>query len=264
MTMKRCTQCGRNYTDIMMQCPACEADLIKIQNTQSDQDTEKFSSQQILEERQQIEAMQQRLKLQQQELKEEQQRLEEQRKLDEKRRFQEEQQRLKRERQEFEEERRKFEEKQKKHKRNRKRVIIPLVPASVVIIALGVVTLYNRPWEIISALPQKQSSETVTESEMSTIAESATMTLTAEEAATEEVTTEEPTVVEPLTEVPSIFPLSLSNPEYLATLRDTISAGIWHTVGLKSDGTVIVVGDNSADQCDVSNWSNIKLPSTIR
>ena len=72
MTMKRCPQCGRNYSDLIMQCPACETDLIKTQDTQSDQDTEKFSSQQLLEERQQIEAMQQRLKLQQQELKEEQ------------------------------------------------------------------------------------------------------------------------------------------------------------------------------------------------
>ena len=60
--MKKCPQCGRNYSDLIMQCPACETDLIKIQNTQSDQDTEKFSSQQLLEERQQIEAMQQRLK----------------------------------------------------------------------------------------------------------------------------------------------------------------------------------------------------------
>lgn len=36
-----------------------------------------------------------------------------------------------------------------------------------------------------------------------------------------------------------------------------ISAGINHTVGLKSDGTVIAVGDNYEKQLDVSDWSNI-------
>ena len=36
-----------------------------------------------------------------------------------------------------------------------------------------------------------------------------------------------------------------------------ISAGNKHTIGLKSDGTVIAVGDNNYGQCDVSSWSNI-------
>ena len=31
----------------------------------------------------------------------------------------------------------------------------------------------------------------------------------------------------------------------------------YHTVGLKSDGTVVAVGDNSSGQCDVSDWSDI-------
>ena len=40
-------------------------------------------------------------------------------------------------------------------------------------------------------------------------------------------------------------------------VRDTISAGNSHTVGLKADGTVVAVGDNDDGQCDVSDWSDI-------
>jgi len=36
-----------------------------------------------------------------------------------------------------------------------------------------------------------------------------------------------------------------------------VSAGDWHTVGLRSDGTVVAVGDNEFGECDVSDWSNI-------
>ena len=36
-----------------------------------------------------------------------------------------------------------------------------------------------------------------------------------------------------------------------------VAAGYYHTVGLKSDGTVVAVGDNSEGQCDVSEWKNI-------
>ena len=43
-------------------------------------------------------------------------------------------------------------------------------------------------------------------------------------------------------------------------VRETISAGFAHTVGLKSDGTVVAVGSNSFGQCDVSGWTDIKLP----
>ena len=39
--------------------------------------------------------------------------------------------------------------------------------------------------------------------------------------------------------------------------RDTISAGVDHTVGLKSDGTVVALGNTSFSRCDVSGWSNI-------
>ena len=38
-----------------------------------------------------------------------------------------------------------------------------------------------------------------------------------------------------------------------------IAAGNYHTVGLKSDGTVVAVGDNYSGQCDVDSWKNIKL-----
>ena len=36
-----------------------------------------------------------------------------------------------------------------------------------------------------------------------------------------------------------------------------VSAGNFHTVGLKSDGTVVAVGDNQYGQCNVSKWQNI-------
>ena len=36
-----------------------------------------------------------------------------------------------------------------------------------------------------------------------------------------------------------------------------ISAGGWHTVGVKSDGTALAVGHNSYGQCDVSSWTDI-------
>ena len=36
-----------------------------------------------------------------------------------------------------------------------------------------------------------------------------------------------------------------------------VGAGIYHTVGLRLDGTVVAVGDNRYGQCDVSEWTNI-------
>ena len=36
-----------------------------------------------------------------------------------------------------------------------------------------------------------------------------------------------------------------------------VAAGDWHTVGLKDDGTVIAVGDNYLWQCDVGGWTDI-------
>jgi len=39
--------------------------------------------------------------------------------------------------------------------------------------------------------------------------------------------------------------------------RDTITAGNDHTVGLKTDGTVVALGNSSYGMCDVSGWSDI-------
>ena len=36
-----------------------------------------------------------------------------------------------------------------------------------------------------------------------------------------------------------------------------VSTGIFHTVGLKSDGTVVAVGENGDGQCDVEDWTDI-------
>ena len=41
------------------------------------------------------------------------------------------------------------------------------------------------------------------------------------------------------------------------TQRDTLSAGHYHTVGLKADGTVLAAGSNEYGQCDVSGWTNV-------
>ena len=37
-----------------------------------------------------------------------------------------------------------------------------------------------------------------------------------------------------------------------------VSAGDNHTLGLKTDGTVLAIGDNLDGRCDVSSWANIK------
>jgi len=36
-----------------------------------------------------------------------------------------------------------------------------------------------------------------------------------------------------------------------------VTAGIWHTIGLKSDGTVIATGYDEHGQCDVGGWTDI-------
>ena len=39
-----------------------------------------------------------------------------------------------------------------------------------------------------------------------------------------------------------------------------IAAKNTHTVGLRSDGSVVAVGDNEYGQCKVSDWTDIRLP----
>ena len=41
------------------------------------------------------------------------------------------------------------------------------------------------------------------------------------------------------------------------TPRETVSAGVFHTVGLKADGTVVAVGSNVFGRCDVDGWTDI-------
>lgn len=44
--------------------------------------------------------------------------------------------------------------------------------------------------------------------------------------------------------------------------RETLSTCSRHTVGLKTDGTVIAIGDNYYEQCDLSNWNDVIAVST--
>ena len=45
--------------------------------------------------------------------------------------------------------------------------------------------------------------------------------------------------------------------ERISKYRGLLSAGYSHTVGLKSDGTVVAVGSNHCGQCDVASWKDI-------
>ena len=47
--------------------------------------------------------------------------------------------------------------------------------------------------------------------------------------------------------------------EQIAQL-ESVSAGRGHTVGLRSDGTVVAVGYYDDGQCDVNGWTDIKIP----
>lgn len=40
-------------------------------------------------------------------------------------------------------------------------------------------------------------------------------------------------------------------------VRETVATGVYHTVGLKSDGTVVAVGDKDEGRCDVSGWTDV-------
>jgi alpha-tubulin suppressor-like RCC1 family protein len=41
------------------------------------------------------------------------------------------------------------------------------------------------------------------------------------------------------------------------TFRDSLAGGGYHTVGLRSDGSVLAVGNNGNDQCNVGDWTDI-------
>jgi tetratricopeptide (TPR) repeat protein len=45
--------------------------------------------------------------------------------------------------------------------------------------------------------------------------------------------------------------------EIVNILRFNITAGYMHSVAIKSDGTVIAIGDNEYNQCNVDSWRNI-------
>ena len=36
-----------------------------------------------------------------------------------------------------------------------------------------------------------------------------------------------------------------------------VAAGYYHTVGLKADGTVVILGGNTSGQCNVGSWTDI-------
>ena len=44
---------------------------------------------------------------------------------------------------------------------------------------------------------------------------------------------------------------------YWISQRASLTVGAYHTVGLRSDGTVVATGDNEDGQCDVSGWTDI-------
>lgn len=50
--------------------------------------------------------------------------------------------------------------------------------------------------------------------------------------------------------------------EVLDSWSDIVAIDInyYHAVGLKADGTVVVAGDITLEQCDVSDWTDIRLP----
>jgi uncharacterized protein (TIGR02145 family) len=54
-----------------------------------------------------------------------------------------------------------------------------------------------------------------------------------------------------------VFLIMLFLPTWANAITPQVSAGYWHTVGLKSDGTVVAVGNNDYGQCEVSSWTNI-------
>ena len=52
-------------------------------------------------------------------------------------------------------------------------------------------------------------------------------------------------------------PLNMAPATAQGNVTPMIAVSDWHTVGLKSDGTVVAVGENDYGQCDVGNWTDI-------
>ena len=55
-----------------------------------------------------------------------------------------------------------------------------------------------------------------------------------------------------------------ANVEIPGPSGETVSAGVYHTVGLKADGTVVAAGSNRTGQCNISNWKDIVAVSAGR
>ena len=55
----------------------------------------------------------------------------------------------------------------------------------------------------------------------------------------------------------SVFPLKRPSMILSERKKVIISCGLYHTVGLKADGTVVATGNNGHGQCNLGSWSNI-------
>ena len=53
----------------------------------------------------------------------------------------------------------------------------------------------------------------------------------------------------------AVLPMALNTPT--GNVTPMVAAGYYHTVGLKSDGTVVAVGSNEHEQCNVGSWTDI-------
>ena len=58
-----------------------------------------------------------------------------------------------------------------------------------------------------------------------------------------------------------VFSIVVAFGKHTYTMVEYLSAGGSHTVGLKSDGTVVAVGYNGSGQCEVNSWSDITAVS---
>ena len=57
-----------------------------------------------------------------------------------------------------------------------------------------------------------------------------------------------------------VLPAPVPNMTYVMAQEQAtpmVAVGWGHTVGLKSDGTVVAVGDNRYGQCNIGSWTDI-------